>query len=127
MVMMRMMMMMRTMIQIQIQIRPWKQVATLTSTAPQGELTLKRKHSSHDLGPRDHEARPHSVLVSSASTLIRDTAASAPPFHSRQKKKANSVVAVTRWSSRQTTNTHQRLLKFIWSAILVQIPFHSPS
>ena len=31
-----------TMIQIQIQIRPWKQVATLTSTAPQGELTLRK-------------------------------------------------------------------------------------
>ena len=29
-------------IQIQIQIRPWKQVATLTSTAPQGELTRRK-------------------------------------------------------------------------------------
>ena len=27
---------------IQIQIRPWKPVATLTSTAPQGELTLRK-------------------------------------------------------------------------------------
>ena len=31
------------MTQIQIQTRPWKQVATLTSTAPHGELTLRKK------------------------------------------------------------------------------------
>ena len=34
--------MMMIQIQIQMQIRLWKQVATLTSTAPQGELTLRK-------------------------------------------------------------------------------------
>ena len=59
--------------------------STLTSTAPQGELTLRKNPSSHGLGHRYHKARPHSVLVPSASTLTRDTAASAPPFHTQTK------------------------------------------
>ena len=46
----------------------------------QGEVTLRKKNTTHGLGPRDHEARPHSVLVPSVSTLTRDTAASAPPL-----------------------------------------------
>ena len=82
---MLMLMLMLT-IQIQIQIRQRKQVATQTSTAPQGELTTRKNHTTHGLDPRDHEARPHSVLVPSASTLTRDTAASAPPFHTQTKK-----------------------------------------
>ena len=63
---------------IQIQIRQWKQVATQMSPALQGELTLRKNTTTHGLGPRDHEARPHSVLFPSVSTLTRDTAASAP-------------------------------------------------
>ena len=55
-----------------------------------GRANTKKNPTTHGLGPRDHEARPHSVLVPSASTLTRVTAASAPPFHT-QTKKANSV------------------------------------
>ena len=43
-----------------------------------GRADTKKKPTTHGLGPRDHEARPHSVLVPSVSTLTRDTAASAP-------------------------------------------------
>ena len=42
-----------------------------------GELTLRKTHNSRPRSQR-HEARPHSVLVPSVSTLTRDTAASAP-------------------------------------------------
>ena len=51
-----------------------------------GRANTKKNPTTHGLGPRDHEARPHSVLVPSASTLTRDTAASAPPFHTQTKK-----------------------------------------
>ena len=46
MMMMTMKMMIQIQIQIQIQNRPWQQVATLTSTAPEGELTLRKTHNS---------------------------------------------------------------------------------
>ena len=48
-----------------------------------GRANTKKKTSFHDLGHRDHEAWPHSILVPTASTLTRDTAASAPPFHTQ--------------------------------------------
>ena len=41
-------------IQVQIQIRQWKQVATQTSTTPQGELTLRKTHNSR---PRSQRPR----------------------------------------------------------------------
>ena len=44
---------------------------------PPGRANTKKNPTTHGFGPRDHEARPHSVLVPSASTLTRDTAASA--------------------------------------------------
>ena len=53
---------------------------------PPGRANTKKNPTTHGLGPRDHEARPHSVLVPSASTLTRDTAASAPPFHTQTNK-----------------------------------------
>ena len=83
MLLMLLMLLIQIQIQIQIQIRQWKQVATQTITALQGELTPRKTPQL--------EARPHSVLVPSASTLTRDTAASAPPFHT-QTNKANSVM-----------------------------------
>ena len=45
-----------------------------------GRADTKKKPTTHGLGPRDHEARPHSVLVPSVSTLTRDSAVSAPPL-----------------------------------------------
>ena len=70
----------------------------------QGELTLRKKPSSHGLGHRDHEARPHSVLVPSATTLTRDTEASAPPFHTKSQrectgKKKAPVTVLVFWST----------------------------
>ena len=63
--MMRMVMMA---IQIQIQIRPWKQVATLTSTAPQRELTLRKT-------PR--------LMASVTETTEQGRTASLSPAHQR--------------------------------------------
>ena len=89
------------MIQIQIQIRLWKQVATLTSTALQGAPNTKKKPSSHSLGHRDHEARPHGILVASATTLTSDTAASAPPFHTTTQSE---------YASKKGRKNHRSLL-----------------
>ena len=58
-----------------------------------GRANTKKNPSSHDLGHRDHEARPHSVIVPSASTLTRDTAASAQPFLSQTTKSVWSAGA----------------------------------
>ena len=93
------------MIQIQIQIRQWKQVATQMSTALQGELAPRKPLISRPRS-RGHEARPHSVLVPSASTLTRDTAASAPPFHTQTKKSVMIQVLQARVRNSLVLNTN---------------------
>ena len=56
-----------------------------------GRANTKKNPSSHGLGHRDHEARPHGILVPSATTLTSDTAASAPPFHPTSQREYTST------------------------------------
>ena len=63
------------MIQIQIQIRRWKQVATQTSTAPQGELTVRKTRNSR---PRSQRPRRQGRTVSLSPAYQR------PHHHSKE-------------------------------------------
>ena len=115
-------------IQIQIQIRPWKQVATLTSTARQGELTLRKKtlvsrpRSQRPRGKAAQRPCPQRINADKGHRSVRTTLPYAnkivsPPVTVQVfgARVCNSLVLHTGQVLQigQTTDTHLRLLKYI--------------